>query len=137
MAMTRAGGTPGSTMKRSARRHCSGWPSRLPRIATRPFMIMLFGMTSVSQLRVSMRRERAGLAEHPDQEEPQRVQVDRAFGRAEPEQQHRQRECQQGEPRHFGVQERAKAILLAHQNLIRPLSMSRHIAQSPMKLYKG
>ena len=58
MAITRAGGTPGSTMKRRLRRHCSGWPSRLPRIATRPFMIALFGMTIVSQLRVSISVER-------------------------------------------------------------------------------
>ena len=58
MAITRAGGTPGSTMKLSRRRHCSGAPSRWPRISTRAFISMLFGTTTVSQLRVSISVER-------------------------------------------------------------------------------
>ncbi len=58
MAMTRAGGTPGSTMKSRMRRHCRGEPSRRPRMAKRDFMSWLFGITTVSQLRVSMSVER-------------------------------------------------------------------------------
>ena len=56
--MTRAGGTPGSTMKLRRRRHWLAAPSRRPRMATRCFISMLFGMTTVSQLRVSMSVER-------------------------------------------------------------------------------
>ena len=58
VAMTRAGGTPGSTMKVRTRRHCVGAPSRRPRMATRDFMSMLLGMTTVSQSRVSSKVER-------------------------------------------------------------------------------
>jgi len=58
VAMTRAGGTLGSTMKLRIRRHCSGMPSRRPRMVRRDFMSWLLGMTTVSQLRVSIRVER-------------------------------------------------------------------------------
>ena len=58
MAITRAGGTAGSTMKLRMRRHCSGAPSIRPRIATRDFISVLFGITTVSQLRVSISVER-------------------------------------------------------------------------------
>jgi hypothetical protein len=56
--MMRAGGTPGSTENSRMRRHCSGALSRRPSIASRDFISWLFGITTVSQLRVSMRVER-------------------------------------------------------------------------------
>ena len=52
--MTRAGGTPGSSMKLIQRRQAGALPSPRPRIDTRPFMSVLLGMSTVSQLRVSM-----------------------------------------------------------------------------------
>ena len=88
--------------------------------------------------RQRMERDRAGLAEHADQEEPQRIQVDRALRGPELQEQDGEREGEEGQPGDFGMQERAQAVVvLGHQKRIRPMSMSRHITQSPSRLYQG
>ena len=88
--------------------------------------------------RQGIERDRARLAEHADQEQPQRIQVDRALRGPELQEQDREREGEQRQPGHIGMQQPAQAVVvLAHQKRIRPMSMSRHITQSPRKLYQG
>jgi hypothetical protein len=77
-----------------------------------------------------------GFAGEADEEEPQRVEVGRALLRPRMEQRDRQAEGEQREPRRRRAPERER-INGAVQKRILPVSISFHITQSPMKLYRG